>query len=365
MISKKRSNASQRLRALIKANPRLQTNLIQLASNENPLGPSPRAVAAARKALKNSHRYPDDHGTALVETLSVLHKIPREIIILGDGSSELIDFAARAFLRPGKSALTSQGTFVVFPLAVHSTGARLVEIPQRNHAYDLPAIARAITPETGLVYLANPNNPTGTMFTADELESFLESIPGKIPVILDEAYFEYVERPGYSRSLDQFRRDERLLLLRTFSKVHGLAGLRIGYAIGSPRLLASLNAVRLPYNTSGVAQAAALAAIDDEAHVRQSVAANRAGLEQLTRGLAHLGHNAVPSVANFILVEFGYDTAALCACLAERGILVRHMAWMGIPQAIRVTVGTHAQNERFLRALAEEIANRNQRSPGD
>jgi histidinol-phosphate aminotransferase len=349
-------SSSPRPRAWKVANPRQPSNLIQLASNENPLGPSPLALAAARKALTNADRYPDNDGTELTNALSAFLQVPRETILLGNGSSELIDFAARAFLRPSKTALTSQGTFVVFPLAVRSMGARLVEVPQRNHTYDLPAIARTVTPDAGLIYLANPNNPTGTMFTADELEIFLKSIPENIPVIVDEAYFEYVDRGGYSRSLDLFRRDERLLILRTFSKVHGLAGLRIGYAIASPRLLSALNAVRLPYNTSGVAQAAALAALEDSGHVRRSVAANRAGLEQLARGLAKLGVRAIPSVANFILAEFGYDTAALCARLAERGVLVRPMAWMGFPQAIRISVGTRTQNENFLRALADAIA---------
>lgn len=353
------TSSSSGPRASKKSNQQSSASFIQLASNENPLGPSPLALVAARKALASSHRYPDNAGTALTTALSAFHRVPRENIILGNGSSELIDFAARAFLRPGKSALTSQGTFVVFPLAVRSTGARMVEVPQRQHGYDLPAIARAITTDTSLVYLANPNNPTGTMFTADGLETFLRGIPQKIPVIIDEAYFEYVECPGYSRSLELFRRDERLLILRTFSKVYGLAGLRIGYAIGSPALLAALNAVRLPYNTSCVAQAAALAALEDSVHVRRSVAANRAGLEQLAQGLAKLGVRAIPSVANFILAEFGYDTAALCARLAERGVLARPMAWMGFPQVIRVSVGTREENRKFLRALADAIAERN------
>ena len=334
---------------------RLTPHLIQLATNENPLGPSPLAIQAARKAIAAVNRYPDSDGSELTAALSARHKVPAQSILLGNGSTELIDFAARAFLRPGQTAVTSKGSFIVFPMAVRSTGARLVEIPLREHHFDLEAIARSVKEDTRLIYLANPNNPTGTMFSADELDAFLARIPEKIPVILDEAYFEYADRPGYPRSLELFRRDERLLVLRTFSKVYGLAGLRVGYAIGSTPLLSALERVRLPYNTSGLAQAAALAALGDSAHVRRSVEANRAGLRQLSDGLDRLGIHSVPSAANFILAEFGYDTAALCARLAEEGVVVRPMAWMGFPEAIRITVGTHAENNGFLRALAGAI----------
>lgn len=313
------------------------------------------ALRAARKALGSSNRYPDTDGAELVAALSAHHKIPAENILLGNGSTELIDFAARAFLRPGKNAVTSKGTFIVFPMAVRSAGAKLVEAPMYRHRFDLEAMAGLATTETGLIYLANPNNPTGTMFSADELDEFLARVPAEIPVILDEAYFEYVDEPGYSRSLELVRREPRLLVLRTFSKVYGLAGMRIGYGIGSPGLLGGLGRVRLPYNTSGIAQAAALAALEDKGHVRRSVEANRAGRRQLMEGLAKLGAPGVHSVTNFILVEFGYDTRALCGRLAECGVVVRPMEWMGFPEAIRVSVGTRAENEKFLRAMKHAI----------
>ncbi|HTV60587.1 MAG TPA: histidinol-phosphate transaminase [Verrucomicrobiae bacterium] len=335
--------------------PNFPQQLIQLASNENPLGASPLAIRAGQKALGSSNRYPDTDGADLAAALSEYHKIPAQNILLGNGSTELIDFAARAFLRAGKNAVTSKGTFIVFPMAVRSAGAKLAEAPMREHRYDLDALAREVTRDTGLIYLANPNNPTGTMFTADELDEFLARVPAEIPVILDEAYFEYVDEPGYSRSLEQVRRDPRLLVLRTFSKVYGLAGMRIGYAMGSPTLLAEVGRVRLPYNTSGVAQAAALAALKDREHVRKSVETNRAGRRQLREGLAKLGVPSVPSVTNFILVEFGYDTRALCGRLAERGVLVRPMGWMGFPEAIRISVGTRAENEKFLQAMKYAI----------
>jgi histidinol-phosphate aminotransferase len=334
----------------------LTPRLVLLASNENPLGPSPLAVRAARKALASSHRYSDPDGTELVAALSACHKIPQENILLGNGSTELIGLAARGFLGPGQTALTAQGTFIVFPMAVRSTGARLAEIPLREYRFDLPAIASAVTPETRLIYLANPNNPTGTMFTGCELDEFLAGIPKSIPVILDEAYFEYVERVDYSRSLELFRCDDRLLVLRTFSKVHGLAGLRIGYAIGSLPLITALNRIRLPYNLSSVGQAAALAALKDSAHIRRSIETNRAGRRQLAEGLKSLGVRSIPSVTNFILAEFGYDTAALCGRLAQAGVMVRPMAWMGFPQAIRVSIGTHEENDCFLSGLSHVLS---------
>ncbi|MGH9712282.1 MAG: histidinol-phosphate transaminase [Candidatus Acidiferrales bacterium] len=331
----------------------LKTHAIKLASNENPLGPAPLAIEAAKKALAGSNRYPDGSGFYLREALSKKHSIPAENIILGGGSTELIDLSARMVLRPGDCGVTSYGSFPLYHIAVRSTGARFLEIPLRDYSFDLPAIARDLPSETKLIFLANPNNPTGTMFAADNFDAFLARVPEHVLVVLDEAYCDYVDHPNYSRAIEIVRRGRNLIVLRTFSKAYGLAGLRIGYGVGPADLLNEMNKIRGPFNTSGVAQAAALAALDDKEHVRRSVESNRAGLRQLTAGLKKLGITPVPSVTNFMLIDFGFDADPLAADLMKHGVIVRPMRWMGLPNAIRVSVGTNSENEKFLRTLAE------------
>ena len=330
----------------------LNMHAIKLASNENPLGASPLAIAAAQKALAASNRYPDGSGFYLREALAKKHGIPVESIILGGGSTELIDLSARIALVPGDCGVTSYGSFPLYYIAIRATGASFLDVPMHDYQFDLEAIARDLPEETKLIFLANPNNPTGTMFSADNLDTFLSRVPEHILVVLDEAYYDYVDDPNYSRSIDIVRGGRNLIVLRTFSKVYGLAGLRIGYGIGPAALLAEMNKIRGPFNTSGVAQAAALAALDDTEHVRRSVESNRAGLAQLASGLRNLKIKFVPSVANFLLVIFGTDTEPLVEELLKHGVIVRPMRWMGFPTALRVTVGTHEENEKFLRALA-------------
>lgn len=331
----------------------LNMHAIKLASNENPLGASPLAIAAAQKALAASNRYPDGSGFYLREALAKKHDISAESIILGGGSTELIDLSARIALVPGDCGVTSYGSFPLYYIAIRATGASFLDVPMRDYQFDLEAIARDLPEETKLIFLANPNNPTGTMFSADNLDTFLARVPEHILVVLDEAYYDYVDDPNYSRSIDIVRGGRNLIVLRTFSKVYGLAGLRIGYGIGPAALLAEMNKIRGPFNTSGVAQAAALAALDDTEHVRRSVESNRAGLAQLASGLHSLKIKFVPSVANFLLVIFGTDTEPLVEELLKHGVIVRPMRWMGFPTALRVTVGTHEENEKFLRALSE------------
>jgi histidinol-phosphate aminotransferase len=330
----------------------LKMHPIKLASNENPLGPSPLAIAAAQKALADSNRYPDGSGFYVREALAKKHTVPAENIILGAGSTELIDLAARIMLTSTDCGVASHGSFPLYYIAIRAAGARLLEIPLRNYAFDLDAIARNLPADAKIVYLANPNNPTGTMFTADELDSFLARVPETVLVVVDEAYFEYVERPDYSRSIAVAQRRRNVVVLRTFSKVYGLAGLRIGYGIGPADLLNEMNKLRGPFNTSGVAQAAALAALEDAEHVRRSVESNRAGLAQLTTGLKALGIQFVPSFANFLLVEFGRDAEPISEELLSSGVIVRPMRWMGLPTAIRVSVGTPEENKKFLDSLA-------------
>ncbi len=331
----------------------LKIHAIKLASNENPLGPSPLAVEAAKKALAEAHRYPDGGGYYLREKLAARLGVPMENILLGLGSSELIDLAARALLRPGEEGITSAGSFPLFYIAIRGTGAKLVEVPLKDYTFDLEGIARAVTPRTRVIIAANPNNPTGTMFTAAAFDKFLSAVPHDVLVVLDEAYYDYVERTDYSRSIELVRRGRNLMVLRTFSKVYGLAGMRIGYAIGPAGFLRELNKVRTPFNTSGVSQAAALAALDDSEHVRRSIESNRAGMKRLAEGLQSLGVEHVPSFGNFLLVVLESDAEPVAEALLRLGVIVRPMGWMGFPNAVRVTVGRRDENEKFLAALAQ------------
>jgi histidinol-phosphate aminotransferase len=328
---------------------------IKLASNENPLGPSPLAVEAMRAASSRVHLYPDGSTWYLRERLAARLKVPAHYLAFGAGSCELILLASHAHLDHGDEGLTSEATFPLYAAGILATGARLVEVPLAGNAIDLDGIARAVTPRTRVIYLANPNNPTGSWFSAEEFDSLLARIPEEVLVVLDEAYYEYADRPGYSRSIELVREGRNVLVLRTFSKVYGLAGLRFGYGIARPEIVGALDRVRHPFNTSSVAQAAALAALDDEEHVRRSLEMNRAGLAQLTGGLAEMGVSFLPSVANFILVDVG-DGKAVSDVLLRLGVVVRPMDWMGIPQSIRVTVGTAEENRKFLDALTRALA---------
>jgi histidinol-phosphate aminotransferase len=310
---------------------------IKLASNENPLGPSPMAVEALRRAATDSNWYPDGAGFYLRKKLSERLNVPMESLILGAGTCELIDLAARTLLAHGDNAVTSEGSFPLYYTAVQATGEELVCIRMRQSGFDLDAIARAVNERTKLVYLANPNNPTGTMFTADDLDVFLGGIPEKTLVVLDEAYYEYADRPGYSRSLELVRKGRNVLVLRTFSKIYGLAGLRVGYAAGPAALLAQMHKVRQPFNVSGVSLAAAFAALDDVEHVRHSLENNRRGLAQIQAALLAQGVEFVPSCANFVLAHLGPETNRIAQEMLRLGVIVR----------------PHDENEKFLAALAE------------
>jgi histidinol-phosphate aminotransferase len=331
----------------------LNIRAIKLASNENPLGPSPKAVEAVRGALPESHRYPDGGTNVLREKLAKLRGVQFEEIFIGLGSSEIIDLAARVFLRPGLAGLTSEGTYAPFSTAIRASGAALHLAKQRDFAYNLRAIGEAITPETRLIYLANPNNPTGTAFGAAELGQFLERVPQNILVVLDEAYIHYAARADMPDSAALFRAHKNLLTLRTFSKVYGLAGLRIGYATATSGLVAAMNKLRTPFNTSGLAQAAAIAALDDDAHVKRSLESNSAERLRLHNALRDLGLQPVPSEANFIFVELGPIAKDFSDVLLRGGVIVRPLGWMGFPDAIRVSVGTVEENDAFLLAMRE------------
>ncbi len=327
---------------------------VKLASNENPLGPSPKGMEAARAAMTEANRYPDGSGYYLRRALGKRLDISEDQLILGAGSTELIDLLARTLLQPGDDAVASEGSFPVYYISTQATGARLVRTKLAGYDFDLEAMAKAGRgARTKIVFLANPNNPTGRMFTADAFEEFLKEAGEDAVIVLDEAYYEYVERRDYSRSLELVRAGKNVIVLRTFSKVYGLAGMRIGYAAGPAELIGEMNKLRSPFNTSSVAQAAALGALEDKEHVERSVGMNRAGLKQLGRGLEEMGVEYARSVANFLLVEAGQDARPLSAALLRQGIIVRPMAWMGFPNAIRVSVGTAEENGKFLQAMSE------------
>ncbi len=336
----------------------LKIHAVKLASNENPLGPSPMAIAAARAALGDSNRYPDGGTHLLRQTLAERRGVSPEEIFVGLGSSEIIDLAARVLLRAGLQGLTSEGTYAPFSVAIRASGAQLVLAPQRDFAFDLVAMAKAITPKTAVIYLANPNNPTGSAFGRQEFDEFLAAVPDGVLVVLDEAYIHYAVSMGLRDSEEAYRRRKNLLILRTFSKVYGLAGLRIGYAIGRPALLAAMNKLRTPFNTSGVAQAAALAALDDKEHVTRCIETNAAERKRLSEGLAKLGFRPVASEANFVFMAVGPEAKALSDELLHLGVIVRPLGWMGFPEAMRISVGTAEENDKCLSAMARVILKR-------
>ena len=324
---------------------------IKLASNENPLGPSPKALEAIRKSLDRIYLYPDGHGYYLRKKLSEIHGLEMNQIILGAGSTDLIELVAKTFLLAGDEAITSESAFYIYRLAIDEMGAGLVQTPLRNMAFDLVAIARAVTQRTKVIYIGNPNNPTGTMFTAEEFDRFLDALPARVLVVLDEAYCDYVQRRDYSHSADYVRAGRNVLVLRTFSKVHGLAGLRIGYGLGHAELIEALNRIRSPFNANSVAQVAALAALDDREHVARSVENNAREMKFVTEELTLLGVRYTPSAGNFLLIDTGRDCEEDFVRLLHEGVIVRPMKLYSFPSSLRVTVGTHQENEQFLEAL--------------
>jgi histidinol-phosphate aminotransferase len=327
---------------------------IKLASNENPLGPSPQAMKVIRERLGELHLYPDGDCFRLKTALAKKLGVVAEQIIFGNGSNEIIELAVRTFMRPGDEAVMARQAFVVYKLIVQAAGGVSVEVPLKNFTHDLDAIARAISPNTRVVFLANPNNPTGTIFCRQEWERFLDGVSPEVLIIVDEAYFEYVRVSDYPDSLQYHSRGKTLLTLRTFSKLYGLAGLRIGYGIGAQELLSLMHRVRQPFNVNAIAQWAALAALDDCDHVRRSLEVNRQGMEYLGRELGALGLDYVPSHGNFILIRVGHGEEIFNQLL-KQGVIVRPMGAYAFPEHVRVTIGTLDENKKFIAALAKII----------
>jgi len=327
-----------------------EADIVKLASNENPLGPSPRALAAAEAALHDIALYPDGAGYALKAALSTKLGVSTNQIVLGNGSNDVLDMAARVFLSPGTSAVYAQHAFAVYPIATQTVGANGIEVPAVEYGHDLSAMRYAIRDDTRVVWIANPNNPTGTFLPWVEIESFLREVPPHVLVVLDEAYGEYLPHEDRFDTVTWLARFPNLLITRTFSKAYGLAGLRVGYGLGDAAVIDLLNRVRHPFNVNAIALAAAEAAMDDGDFVARSFALNRAGMMQLTQGLDALGLAHVASKGNFLLVKVG-DAARVNKALLHQGVIVRPVANYGLPEFLRVSVGLAVQNTRFLEAL--------------
>jgi len=331
------------------------TEVIKLASNENPFGCSPRVHEAVTRALSSANRYPDGAATALRRALAAHLGVAEEALIFGNGSDEIVQLIARAYLAPGASTVMAHPTFPRYKTNAVIEGACVIEVPLKDGRHDLDAMAEAVTEDTRVVWVCNPNNPTGTIVTHDELVAFLARVPRTVLVVLDEAYVEYVTDPRFPRSLALLREHENLILLRTFSKIYGLAGFRIGYGIAAPAVIDALNRVREPFNTSFVAQEAALAALDDQAFVEACVQQNEKGKQQLYEGFARLGLRHYETHGNFILVDVGRPAGPVFEALLRQGVIVRSGEALGFPTALRVTIGDEAQNRRVLEALAAAL----------
>lgn len=332
--------------------------LVELGSNENPLGPSPRATAAIHAALGEVFRYPDPQGGALKAALATQHGVEAVQIVLGNGSHELLMLIAQCFADADTSVVFSEFGFAVFPIATAAAGAQAIRVPalQRGHTdmprgHDLDAMAAAIRPDTRLVYLANPNNPTGTWFDDAALDAFIARVPSTAIVVVDEAYAEYVTAPGLRSALRLLPRHPNLVVTRTFSKAYALAGLRVGYAISSPQVIGVLERLRESFNVNGLALAAAEAALGDQDHVAKARAWNHSEREWLSERLREHGLRVLPSQTNFVLMDFGHDAAPVEQTLFERGVIARPMGGYGLGDCLRISVGSRAENQRLLDAL--------------
>ena len=331
-----------------------EAKIIKLASNENPSGMPESAKKAMLQAVDQSARYPDANGFDLKAAISAKYKVPAEWITLGNGSNDILELSAHAFVQPGQSAMYAQYSFAVYPLAVQAVGGRAIVVPAKNFGHDLPAFISAIAHDTKLIFVANPNNPTGTFIPADEIEAFLEAVPPHVVVVLDEAYNEYLAPELQYESTEWVKRFPNLLVSRTFSKAYGLAGLRVGFGIAQPSITDLLNRIRQPFNVNSMAQAAAIAALGDVEFLQRSARLNAEGRVQLTQAFDELGLEYVPSSGNFVLVRVGDDDAAGARtnlALLKRGIIVRPLGNYGLPQWLRISIGLPEENAAFIAAL--------------
>ncbi|HEU4500597.1 MAG TPA: histidinol-phosphate transaminase [Nitrospira sp.] len=327
------------------------SRVIKLASNENPLGPSPKALAVINETAATLHRYPDGGAFKLRQALAHRWKVTDEQVILGNGSDEILGLVARTFLSPGDEAVMADHTFVIYNMEVMAAHGKAVTVPLKDWRHDVAAMASAITDRTRLVFLCNPNNPTGTMVSAEEVAWLLARIPDHVVVVFDEAYFEYVRSSEFPDSMAWIKEGRNVIVLRTFSKIYGLAGLRIGYGVTTGEIANLLNRVRPPFNANSIAQRAALAALDDDEHVARSRAVNQIGMEQIANGLQALGLAPISSEANFVYVDVGRDGRGVFDAMLRHGVIVRHIEG----RMIRVTIGQAEENRVFLAALAQVL----------
>jgi histidinol-phosphate aminotransferase len=330
------------------------SDIIKVASNENPLGPSPAALAAMQRVLANLNLYPDGNAFYLKQRLATRLGLQPTNLIFGNGSNEIIEFVGHAYMAPGVEVVVSQYCFAVYPLVAKLFGAKLVSVPAKNLGHDLPAMLKAITPQTRVIFVANPNNPTGTVATTEELLRFVEQVSAHVLLVMDQAYIEFLEDAADLIALIRSGAKPNLLLMRTFSKIFGLAGLRLGYGIAHPDLIAAFEKVRQPFNINSIAQAGALAALDDDAHTQRTRANNASGLKFFTEAFAKLGLGFMPSAANFVLVKVG-EGQKVFEAMQRQGVIVRPMSGYQLGEWIRITVGTPAENERCLAALEHAL----------
>ncbi len=335
---------------------------IKMASNENPFGPSPLAMEAIHRSAAEVNLYPDNASIELRQALAAHHRLSPEQVIVSNGSTALLDLVAHTLLLPGLNAVSSERSFIVYPIITRICGGRYITVPMKNDAFDLEGILAAIDDNTRILFIANPNNPTGTMFDAAAADAFLARVPPHVMVILDEAYSDfakyYAQRSGavYSRSIEHVRQGRKnVIVLRTFSKAHGLAGLRVGYGLGHPDMLRHFAHVRTAFSVTALAEAAAIAALQDEEHVRKSVQSVARDAEFLTRELQELGFRVVPTSTNFIYFEAGSDAPAIVRRMQDHGVIIRGLTPWGIPHGLRVTIGTPEQNRKFVESLKRSI----------
>ncbi|MGI6318809.1 MAG: histidinol-phosphate transaminase [Dethiobacteria bacterium] len=331
------------------------SNVVKMASNENPLGPSPLAMEAIKDYLHKINYYPDGNSYYLKQSLAGKLGLKEENIVLGNGADELITLLGAAYLNPGDEIVMAQPSFSEYDFSARLMDAVPIYVPCKDYYHDLEAMAAAINSRTRIVYICNPNNPTGTIVNKNELEGFLEKVPPEVLIVLDEAYREFVDDPSYPDSLELIKRGCNVLILRTFSKIYGLAGLRVGYGLAPKQIITDLNTVREPFNVNSLAQVAARAALEDERHLQEVKKVNAAGKEYLSGELKRMGLNHIPTQANFFFIDTGVDSKELFQRLLRKGIIVRTGDIFGYPQHIRVTIATEEGNRRFIQALEETL----------
>lgn len=331
------------------------TGIVKLASNENPLGPSPKALAAIQQTLPELARYPDGGGYRLKQALAEKFQVLPTQITLGNGSNELLELVARAFVTPSLEVIFSQHAFAVYPIVTQAIGATAIEVPALNYGHDLDAMRANVTPNTRMIFIANPNNPTGTLVPQQKLKQFIQSLPESVICVLDEAYDEFVSAEGQSDSLSWLKECPNLLITRTFSKAYGLAGLRVGYAFSSPEMADLLNRVRQPFNNNMLALAAAEAALMDTEYLQQTINLNRQGMLQLTQAFQELGLQWIPSAGNFVTVDVKRAAVPVYNALLAKGVIVRPIANYGMPNHLRISIGTALENQKFIQALTEVL----------